>query len=159
MTITIQTVFTDDNPQGIAWSPDGQYLLATTLQAPPTPNILMYEAISFPSQCVIKGNVVYCNSGGVNPQGVGISGSSIANYIVGNTAYSNPCVPFAGIDSNYVFVTNAPYQFFDRAIFMRKDFFEGRLRRGDRLQAISVQQALDAYGELGRVVTVVDDHR
>jgi hypothetical protein len=42
---------------------------------------------------------------------------------------------------------------------MRKDFFEGRLRRGDRLQAISVQQALDAYGELGRVVTVVDDHR
>jgi hypothetical protein len=61
--------------------------------------------------------------------------------------------------NDYVFVTNAPYQFFDRAIFMRKDFFEGRLRRGDRLQAISVQQALDAYGELGRVVTVVDDHR
>lgn len=45
----------------------------------------------------------------------------------------------------YVFVTNAPYQFFDRAIFMRKDFYEARLQHGVRLEAVPVMQLMTAF--------------
>jgi hypothetical protein len=55
--------------------------------------------------------------------------------------------------NEYVFVTNAPYKLFDRAIFMRKDYYEERMRRGDVLQAIPVMQVLDSYGGLGRIAT------
>jgi arabinofuranosyltransferase len=47
--------------------------------------------------------------------------------------------------NNYVFVTNAPYEFFDRAIFMRADFYESSVRRGAMLEAVPVTQILDAY--------------
>ncbi len=60
--------------------------------------------------------------------------------------------------NEYVFVTNAPYSSFDRAIFMRKDFYEQLVRRGDPLRAIPVAEVLDAYGELRRVAATVDDH-
>lgn len=86
------------------WSPDGQYLaVGGDISGNPGYDLVIYRAIQFPTENVIKNNTVYCNSGGQS--GVGISGSSICNYIIGNTAYSNPINPTIA-SFNYIFVCN-----------------------------------------------------
>ncbi len=98
---------TGDVVTGLNWSPDGGYIAVMSQTADNTSvnNLFIFSAFQFPFKNVIKGNTVYCNSGGTIPGGIGISGSSICNYIVGNTAYSNPInAPIIG--SNYQFVTN-----------------------------------------------------
>ncbi len=81
-----------------AWSPDGQYIAAVLLNT----NVQIWSALEFPSKNIIKDNMVYCNSNGT--YGTGISGSSIENLIIQNTAYNN--------SFNYVFVQNEFNQFF-----------------------------------------------
>jgi hypothetical protein len=44
--------------------------------------------------------------------------------------------------SEYVFVTNAPYGLFDRAIFLRRDFYESSVRRGATLEMMTVRKML-----------------
>jgi parallel beta-helix repeat protein len=84
----------------VFWSPDGSYISSS-----PTTGMKVYRALTFPNNNVIANNTVYDNSGGSTPNGVGISGSSIANLIIQNTAYSNPIQPFM-VDTSYVFVQN-----------------------------------------------------
>ncbi len=101
----------------VNWSPDGQYLAARSN----TPSFIIMEALQFPSKNVIKDNMVYCNgqdtsSPFTGATGVGISGSSIGNMIIGNTAYNNPPTSsnfFVG--SNYQFVTNVFNPLFGQA--------------------------------------------
>ncbi len=102
--LTDHDVFNFDN-QTTIFSPDGQYVLVGGSGA--TGNLLVLDAFSFPEKNVITGNTVYCNSGGTSPSGIGISGSSIANMIIGNTSYNSP--------QNYAFVTNVFSQLFGQA--------------------------------------------
>ena len=90
------------NPFAIAWSPDGRYI-STPDQG--LKKVAVFSGLRFPSKNIIKGNTIYCNSGGSIPSGIGISGSSIANLIIQNTAYSNPLMPYM-VDQSYVFATN-----------------------------------------------------
>ena len=103
-----------DGPLEADWNPDGQHILLADDQGPNI-NLYIYQVMTFPSKNVVTNNTVYCNSGGACPQGVGISGSSIANLIIQNTAYANPLMPFAGIGTNYEFVTNVFNQQFGQA--------------------------------------------
>lgn len=91
----------------VGWTPDGNYLAAGRFLFPSIGinDLFMYAAFDFPQQCVVKDNVVYCNAGGIQSQGVGISGSSTSNLIMGNTAYANPITPYM-VNANYNFVTN-----------------------------------------------------
>ena len=103
------------NSSRVKWSPDGEFILLGVDDVASTGNVYIFEILSFPSNNIIKGNTVYCNSGGSIPSGVGISGSSIANMIIQNNAYSNPLhhaayEPMVG--SNYIFVTNVFNQYF-----------------------------------------------
>src|SRR5579872_4231756 len=108
---TIQVGFdTPDGPAQAAWSPDGQNLLLADSQEP-TIGIHVYETWKYPPNNVIKNNTVYCNSGDRYPSGVGISGSSIANFIIQNTAYANPINPYM-VDTSYIFVQNVFNQLF-----------------------------------------------
>ena len=95
--------------QSVNWSPDGQFL-AVGGGGFTGDEFQILTGLQFPSKNVIKNNTVYCNSGGEIPSGVGISGSNIANLIIGNTSYSNP-IPSGEnapiVSSNYEFVTNA----------------------------------------------------
>lgn len=97
-----------------AWSPDGQFIAAAAGDYSPVPlTFFIFQALTFPSRNVITNNTVYCNSGGVGAIGIGISGSSIANMILQNSAYSNPIYPQASArtqieaPTNYAFVCNA----------------------------------------------------
>lgn len=99
-----------DGPKQAAWSPDGQNLLLADTQDP-AKGIFIYEAWKYPPNNVIKNNTVYCNSGNKYPSGVGISGSSIANLIIQNTAYANPINPYM-VDTSYIFVQNVFNQLF-----------------------------------------------
>ncbi len=81
----------------INWSPDGAFIVSG-IASVDSDRIKLYQALSFPEKNVIKNNTVYCNSGNQCPGGVGISGSSISNMIIGNTSFDNPF--------NYQFVTN-----------------------------------------------------
>ena len=85
---------------GIRWSPDGQLLACVDSDG----IVLMVSGLQFPGKNVIQNNKVYCNSGNSTSGGVGISGSSILNLIIGNTAFDNPF--------NYQFVTNIFNQLF-----------------------------------------------
>ncbi len=101
----------------VKWSPDGTFI-AVGISVDPQ-RIKLYQALSFPEKNVIKDNTVYCNSGNQCPGGVGISGSSIVNLIIGNTAYSNP-IPTGTpnepiVSSNFQFVTNIFNQLFGTA--------------------------------------------
>jgi WD40 repeat protein len=88
---TVETVYSID------WSPDGTYL-ALGGDIFVSVDAFIYSAMQFPEKNIIKNNTVYCNSGAQFPSGVGISGSSICNMIIQNTAYNNP--------TNYEFVPN-----------------------------------------------------
>lgn len=101
--------------RSVDWSPDGRYIVASTFATDPDPiRIYVYGALSFSSNNVIKNNVVSCNSGAQFPSGVGISGSSIANLIIQNSAYENPRNPSIAF-SNYNFVCNVFNQLFGLA--------------------------------------------
>ena len=106
---TEQLTFVGGAAQGtagadVAWSPDGAYL-ATGGDPEDLDDIQVFQALTFPSLNVIKDNVVHGASGG-SPLGVGISGSSIENFIFGNSSYNNASF-------NYQFVTNIFDQRFD----------------------------------------------
>lgn len=115
------TEFASLNPNGgssvdfvgsLDWSPDGQYLAFLSLTSDTSlNNLFIFRTFQFPFKNVIKNNTVYNNSGGSGPQGIGISGSSICNLIVGNSAYSNPINPSI-IDTSYQFVCNVFNQLF-----------------------------------------------
>jgi WD40 repeat protein len=95
---------TSDTVRSVNWSPDGGYLaLGGALSGTTNSDLFIYQALIFPSNNAINNNTVYCNSGNQYPGGVGISGSSIANLIIGNTSFDNPF--------NYQFVCNV----FDQA--------------------------------------------
>lgn len=106
------------NPEGgsvgdivyaLNWSPDGSYLaVGGDISGI---DLIIYSALQFPSNNVIKGNTVYCNSGNQFPNGIGISGSSISNMIIQNTIYSNPLNSVATL--NYAFVCNVFNPLFD----------------------------------------------
>ncbi len=99
------------------WSPDGQYV-GVGGQSITGDEFQIFEGLQFPEKNVITNNTVYCNSGNQFPGGAGISGSSIANMIIGNTSYSNP-IPRGEnapiVSSNYQFVTNTFNQLFGSA--------------------------------------------
>jgi len=102
----------------VRWTADGQ-LIAAGIESTSDP-LAVYETLSFPQKNVIKSNTVYCNSGNACPGGIGISGSSIANLIIGNTAYSNPVpqnIEGGGpiVFTNYAFVTNIFNELFIRS--------------------------------------------
>jgi parallel beta-helix repeat protein len=100
---------TESTINSISWSPDGGYVAVGGDIA--GNDVFVLSALQFPVSNVIKNNTVYCNSGNQYPGGVGISGSSICNYIANNTAYSNPINPPI-VGSNYQFVTNVFRQLF-----------------------------------------------
>ncbi len=95
--------------QATQWSPDGHYIAVGGQSISASNEFQILTGLQFPEKNVIKNNTVYCNSGNQFPGGVGISGSSIANMIIGNTSYSNP-IPRGQnapiVSSNYEFVTN-----------------------------------------------------
>ncbi len=96
----------EDTVNAVSWSPDGQYIVIGGNIAGTTNNdVIVYRVLRFPFDNVITKNTLYCNSGNKNPGGVGISASSICNFIVDNKAYSNPLNPPI-VGSNYQFVTN-----------------------------------------------------
>ena len=90
--------------RSVAWSPDGAYL-ATGGDPEDGNEIQVFKSLTFPSLNVIKNNVIHGILGG-SPLGVGISGSSIENFIFGNSSYNNASF-------NYQFVTNVFDQRFD----------------------------------------------
>jgi parallel beta-helix repeat protein len=109
--LTFVTALNKDFCAAADWSPDGAYLVvATNNTSPGISQIAILPVLFFPNANVIKGNITYCNSGSKYPNGVGISGSSIQNYIVGNTAYANPFISSSStsqlVGTNYLFVPN-----------------------------------------------------
>ena len=110
------------------WSPDGNYIAVGLSSLSGNNNeFQMLSGIQFPMKNVITNNIVYCNGNDLtitattgqtfaSSGGVGISGSSVANMIIGNTAYNNP--PSSDnfiVGSNYQFVTNVFNQKFGQA--------------------------------------------
>ena len=75
---------------GISWAPDGR-LIAVGGNVPANNNeLLVQSALTFPSDNIITQNTTYCMNAAMPlcPRGVGISGSSIANFITNNLAYN-----------------------------------------------------------------------
>lgn len=94
-----------DTVFSVDWSPDGGYLaVGGTINGSTNNDFFVYRALQFPENNVISGNMVYCNTGNKYQGGVGISGSSIVNLIIDNSAFSNPF--------NYQFVCNVFNQLF-----------------------------------------------
>jgi len=95
---------TDGQKQGeacdaVAWSPDGAYL-ATSGEPENLNEFQVFKAFLFPLRNTIVDNTVKSASRSSSlAAGVGISGSSIENLIIGNRSYNN-----AGF--NYQFVAN-----------------------------------------------------
>lgn len=80
------------------WSPDGQYIV--TCGNPQNGfTAQVFSVLAFPSNNIIKDNIVWCDSVVTSsvPYGVGISGSNVVNAIMSNLSYAN--------DTNYQFVT------------------------------------------------------
>ena len=109
--------------QGTRWSPDGRFIAVGGggLTGGIEEELQIFTGFNFPSKNVIKDNTVYCNGHDVSATftgavGVGISGSSISNMIIGNTAYNNPpSTTNFFVPSNYQFVTNVFNQLFGQA--------------------------------------------
>ncbi|MGE0206339.1 MAG: hypothetical protein AB7R69_00650, partial [Candidatus Babeliales bacterium] len=85
---------------GLDWSPSGEFLsVSYSTGSFINLNFRIYNALEFTAaKNIIKNNVVYCSNGDSLPSGIGISGSSLSNLIIGNTAYEN--------EFDYEFVTN-----------------------------------------------------
>lgn len=98
-------------PSYLQFSPDGRYI-AAGLATATGDDLYIIDALKFPTNNVVKNNTVYGNSGNSDPGGVGISGSSISNLIIGNTAYNNPVNPPV-VYSNYYFAANVFNQLFN----------------------------------------------
>ena len=88
----------------LEWSPDGGAIAVCGTGTSTEQQIALYTALSFPRNNIIMNNKIYCNYSGSNSFGVGISGSSITNTIIGNSCFDNPF--------NYQFVCNAFNQLF-----------------------------------------------
>ncbi len=117
LTFIDQAIGTSGTIRSVGWSPDGTNIAVggQTLDGGTGDEFQVVSGIQFPSNNVIKGNTVYCNSGGQCPSGIGISAPSITNMVIGNTAFNNP-IPRAAnepiVPSNYQFVTNVFDQLF-----------------------------------------------
>ena len=101
----------------LAWAPDGLYVAVVGDNITPH-EFQIFSGLRFPEKNVIKGNTVYCNSGGRFPSGIGISAPSISNMVIGNTAFNNPIPRGANapiVELNYAFVTNVFNQLFGDA--------------------------------------------
>ncbi len=87
------------------WSPDGQYIAVANSS---NTFASIYSTLQFPSNNIIKDNIVWCNNGGdsAQPNGVGISGSNIANLIVNNTSYCNNSANYQFVTTPAIFNTN-----------------------------------------------------
>ncbi len=123
------TTITGGEVINIAWSPDGGYIaLGGNELAPDDNQFQLYKAFEFPEKNIIMDNTVYCNGNELTLTttlgtdtvvgGVGISGSSICNFIVNNNAYNNPPSLTSAdrtawiVGLNYQFVTNVYNQLF-----------------------------------------------
>ncbi len=85
--------------EAVAWSPDGAYLAAGG-DAEGLSEFQVFKALLFPSRNTITNNIVQSVSRSSSlAAGIGISGSSVENFIATNSSYNN-----AGF--NYQFVTN-----------------------------------------------------
>jgi hypothetical protein len=99
----------------VKWSPDGQYVALGGEVVGTSEDLWIYTGIQFPTKNVIMNNTTYCNSGAQFPNGVGISGSSIANMIIQNSSFNNPIYQSANrpiVYSDYQFVCNVFNQLF-----------------------------------------------
>ena len=77
-----------DTLSTVEWSPDGEYIaLGGGTYGLAEHDLFIYQVLTFPTQkCNHRQYGLLQFKGGVCPRGVGISGSSIANLIIGNTA-------------------------------------------------------------------------
>ena len=120
LTVVTSALPTSGSINALSWSADGQYIAVGGSNLTGNRFQIM-SGIQFPMKNAISNNVVYCNGHDVSATytgatGVGISGSSIANMIIGNTAYNNPpASPNLIVGSNYVFVTNVFNPLFGQA--------------------------------------------
>lgn len=100
LNLTISAVFNSltNIVNAVTWSPSGNFVAGA---GDGTNQIQIYQAMNFPTNNVIKDNIVWCNNGGstTQPNGVGISGSNASNLIINNTSYCNN-------GFNYQFVTS-----------------------------------------------------
>ena len=91
--VQFDSAHTSESGRTVDWSPDGRYIASGYSASVSTPPFLFVDTAEiFPQKNIIKNNVVYCNSN-LSPsfaQGVGISGSNIANMIMENKSYNNP---------------------------------------------------------------------
>ncbi len=90
------------------FSPDGKYIISGSGGGVTSGSkFRVLTGFSFPEKNIVKSNIVYGDSGAQIPSGIGISGSSIQNLIIGNTSYNNPL--------NYAYVTNVFNELFGSA--------------------------------------------
>lgn len=102
-TLTFVDSYSDSStPCCAQWSPDGSLLAMGRGNSGQDQNVFIFSGLQFPEKNIIMGNTVYCNSNGTI--GAGISGSSIKNIIIQNSAYDNI--------NNYFFATNVFNQLF-----------------------------------------------
>ena len=109
------TQVTANNPgsnnavNAVNWSPDGATLAVGGQLIPgSSTDLLLYSALSFPTNNLIQNNTVFCNTNSSTtfPSGVGISGSGVLNLIINNLSYGNALF-------NYIFVVNTFSQLFE----------------------------------------------
>ena len=140
-------------PFSVSWSPDGQYI-AVVNSGIGNGTLQTFNALQFPSNNVIKDNIVWCNNGGSSslkqPNGVGISGSNIANLIINNTSYCNNSM-------NYQFVTT-PAIFNSNFDWMPTQLQNISITCGQPMpQAFNLQQQLDLINSQLGLLNIVNN--
>ena len=76
------------------------------------------------------------------PASLIIEGHDYSDLIANRTQMVQAMLSNQYFKDNYLFVTDAPYQYFDRAIFIHKDFYERALQSGIPLKAVPVTLAI-----------------
>jgi arabinofuranosyltransferase len=76
------------------------------------------------------------------PASLILDGHDYAELIANRTQMVETMLSNPYFKENYLFVTDAPYQYFDRAIFIHKDFYEKSLQNGITLKAVPVTLAI-----------------
>ena len=94
----------------VDWSPDGQLIAVSDTIL--NQQIIVYQGLLFPTKNIVQHNVVYSSKA---QQGMGISGSSIANALIDNVSYNNKADDIGSIFFNYVFSTNVFNPLFQNA--------------------------------------------